>query len=88
MDTEVLDPEVEDTEVVDAEVVDAELADAVVELFVMVTVLNTVPITDMEDATFLDKEAEDLNAMAECQGTVTLSMLESSLLSSWRIGGR
>ena len=86
-DTEILDPEVADMEVVDAEVVDAELADAVVELFVMVTVLNTVPIPDMEDAAFLDKEAEDLDAMAGCQGTGTLSTLKSSSLSSWQTGG-
>jgi hypothetical protein len=86
-DTEVLDPEVADTEVVDAEVVDTELPDAVVELFVLVTVLNTVPILHKEDAAFLDKEAEDLDAMARRQGTGTLSTLELSSLSSWRTGG-
>ena len=63
-DTEVLDPEVADMEVVDAEVVDAELVDAVMELFVLVTALNTGPIPNKEDAAFLDKEAEDLDAMA------------------------
>ncbi len=62
--TEVLDQEAADTEVVDAEVVDTEVADAVVELFVLGTALNAVPIPDNEDAAFLDKEAEDLDAMA------------------------
>ncbi len=90
-DTEVVDPEVADAEVVDAEVVDAdvvdaEVADVVVELFVLGTVLDTVPIPGKEDAAFLNKEAEDLNAMAGHQDTGTLSMLESSSLSSWRTG--
>jgi hypothetical protein len=86
-DTEVLDPEVADTEVVVAEVVDAETADEVVELFVLGTALNAVPIPDKEDAAFLDKEAEDLDAMAGCRGTGTLSTLKSSSLSSWQTGG-
>ncbi len=70
----------------DAELVDTELADAVVELFVLVTAFNKVPIPNKDDAAFLDKEAEDLNAMAGCQGTRTLSMLKLSLLSSWQTG--
>ncbi len=87
-DTEVLDLEVADAEVVVTEVVDAETADEVVELFVLGTALNAVPIPDKEDAAFHDKEAEDLDAMAGCQGTGTLSTLESSSISSWRTGGR
>jgi hypothetical protein len=55
-DTEILDPEVADMEVVDAEVVDGETADEVVELFVLGTALNAVPIPDKEDAAFLDKQ--------------------------------
>jgi hypothetical protein len=86
-DTEVLDPEVADGEVVDAEVVDTELADAVVELFHVGTALNAVPIPNKEDAAFLDKEAEDLNAIVGRQGIGTLSTLKLSLLSSWWTGG-
>ncbi len=86
-DTEVLDPEVADAEVVIAKVVDTETADEVVELFVLGTAWNAVPIPNKEGALFLDKEAEDLDAMAGCQKTGTLSMLKSSLLSSWQIGG-
>ncbi len=84
-DTEVLDPKVAEVEVVDAEV-----ADAVVDLFVLGTVLNAVPVPDKEDAGFLDKEAEDLNAMVgfnergwRAGGTGTLSMLKLLSLSSW-----
>ena len=87
VDTEILDPEVADAEVVDAEVVDAEAVDALVELFVLGTALNAVPIPGKEDAAFLDKEAEDLDAMAGCRETGTLSTLESSSLSSWWTGG-
>jgi hypothetical protein len=55
-DTEVLDPEVADAEVVIAKAVDAETADEVVELFVLGTAWNAVPIPHKEDATFLDKK--------------------------------
>ncbi len=81
-DTEVLDPEVADTEVMAVE-----LADAVVELFVLGTALNAVPIPNKEDAAFLDKEAEDFDAMIGCCRTGTLSTLKLSLLSSWQAGG-
>jgi hypothetical protein len=81
-DTEVLDPEVADTEVMDAE-----LANAVVELFVPGTALNAVPIPDKEDAAFLDKEAEDLDAMIGRHVTGTLSTLKLSSLSPWQAGG-
>ncbi len=64
VDKLVADTEILHLEVADMEVVDAEVADAVVELFILGTVLNAVPIPDEEDAAFFDKEAEDLDAMA------------------------
>jgi hypothetical protein len=62
-DTVVVDALVGDAKVLDPEVADAEVADVVVDWFVLGTALNLVPIPNKEDAAFLDKEVEDLNAM-------------------------